>query len=70
MPDMSTSTVVPIEAARERSARVARAIDARRALEATERRSAERHGGGRAWLNGSELGGARAAFAHLGESYD
>ena len=69
MPDMSTSTVVPIEAARERSARVARAIDARRAVDA-ERRSPERPRGGRAWVNGSELGGARNAFIHLGESYD
>lgn len=71
MSSMSTTPVIQLSEARERSARVARAIDARRALRTpvVERRAHAR-GEGRAWLNGSELGGARAALAHLAESYD
>ena len=68
MASMRTTPVVPIAAARE--ARVSRAVDARKRLSASHRRSHERPRGGRAWVNGSELGGARAAFAHLADSYD
>lgn len=55
----------------DRSRRVERAMRARRRLHPAvqEHRSARRPAG-RVWLNGSELGGARAAFAHLAESYD
>jgi hypothetical protein len=49
---------------------VNRAVDARRRLRDREDRRGRRRGSGRAWLNGSELGGARNAFAHLAESYD
>jgi hypothetical protein len=42
--------------------RVGRAIDARRDL--TNRR------GGRAWINGREVGGADARYIHLSESHD
>ena len=66
---MSTQ-VVSIAAARDRNTRVARAMDARRRLRDHEDRRARERRGGRAWVNGSELGGARAALAHLGESYD
>jgi hypothetical protein len=62
------NVVIPLD----RTRRVDRAMAARRRLHDagdTERRSHER-GEGRAWVNGSELGGARAAFAHLAESYD
>ncbi len=71
MPSMSTTPVIQLSEVRDRSARVARAIDARRGLHRpiVERRARQR-GEGRVWVNGSELGGARAAFAHLAESYD
>lgn len=42
--------------------RVGRAIDARRDL--TNRR------GGRAWVNGREVGGADPRYIHLSESHD
>jgi hypothetical protein len=42
--------------------RVGRATDARRDL--TNRR------GGRAWINGREVGGADPRYIHLSESYD
>ena len=42
--------------------RVGRAIDARRDL--TNRR------GGRAWINGREVGGADPRYIHLSESHD
>ena len=71
MSSMSTTPVIQLSEVRDRSARVARAIDARRSLRTPgfDRRTRER-GAGRVWVNGSELGGARAAFAHLAESYD
>ena len=71
MSSMSTTPVIQLSDVRDRSARVARAIDARRGLRdtGTERR-ARRRGEGRVWVNGSELGGARDAFAHLGQSFD
>jgi hypothetical protein len=61
------NVVIPLD----RTRRVDRAVAARRRLHDThpEHRSRE-HTGGRAWVNGSELGGARAAFAHLAECYD
>jgi hypothetical protein len=68
MQHMTTTPVIQLSDVRDRSARMARAIDARRALNA-ERRGRGRSAG-RVWVNGSELGGARAAFAHLAESYD
>ena len=45
--------------------RIARAIDARRAIEMPTRRR-----GGRAWVNGVELGGQREALAHLYSTHD
>jgi hypothetical protein len=71
MQHMSTTPVISLSEVRDRSARVARAIDARRSLRdgGADRRARSRSEG-RAWVNGSELGGARAAFAHLAESYD
>jgi hypothetical protein len=71
MSTMSTTPVISLEAARDRSTRVARAVDARRRLrDHDERRVLVTRPGGRAWVNGSELGGARTAFAHLSETYD
>ncbi|MEA2448438.1 MAG: hypothetical protein QOG63_370 [Thermoleophilaceae bacterium] len=70
MQTMHTATVIQLSSARERGRRVSRAMDARRRL---RDRSDRRDGGrpaGRAWVNGSELGGRRNAYAHLAESYD
>jgi hypothetical protein len=57
---MQNATVVKIERAR----------DARRRLRTTRERRQEPRRGGRVWVNGGELGGARSAFAHLSESHD
>jgi hypothetical protein len=67
MSNMSSATVIAFD----RSRRISRAMAARRRLfdAAPERRERVRSSG-RVWLNGSELGGARAALAHLAESYD
>jgi hypothetical protein len=70
MTTMESATVVNLDLRRERGRRVARAIDMRRGLESPSdhRRRARR--GGRAWLNGQELGGQREALAHLGQVHD
>ena len=67
MADMENTQVIHMAPARDR--RVARAVQARRALDAHAEPPAERRGG-RAWVNGLELGGTREALAHLAESYD
>jgi hypothetical protein len=65
MNSMRNSSVTAISERRER--RVERAVAARRRLDrGRERRS----GGGRAWVNGSELGGVDPRFAHLAQSFD
>jgi hypothetical protein len=69
MNDMETATVVSLDLRRERGRRLARAIDMRRGLESADRRRGTRRGG-RAWLNGQELGGQREALTHLGVSHD
>jgi hypothetical protein len=69
MQGMETATVINLERRRERGRRVARAIDVRRSLETADRRTRRRRGG-RAWLNGSELGGRRDALAYLGHIHD
>jgi hypothetical protein len=51
---------------RRRERRLERAIEARRRLASAD---AGRHGG-RAWINGEEVGGADVRFAHLSASYD
>jgi hypothetical protein len=67
---MEPATVVNLDARRERGRRVARAIDMRRGLEAPSDRRRRTRRGGRAWLNGVELGGKREALAHLGAVHD
>ena len=69
MQTMESATVVSLDLRRERGRRVARAIDMRRGLETPERNARTRRGG-RAWLNGHELGGQREALAHLGVTHD
>jgi hypothetical protein len=67
MHTMNSPNVIDISSRRDR---VARAIDARRSLESIDRRSRERPRGGRAWVNGVELGGRREALTHLTYGHD
>jgi hypothetical protein len=69
MHDMQPATVISLDQRRERGRRVARVIDTRRRLETTDRRR-RRRSGGRAWVNGHELGGRRDALTHLGAIHD
>jgi hypothetical protein len=66
---METATVISMDVRRERGRRVARAIDVRRNLAAADRRWRTRTGG-RAWVNGHELGGQREALSYLGAIHD
>jgi hypothetical protein len=68
MSTMQTATVIDMDARRERGRRVARAIDVRRGLETPDRRKRRRRGG-RAWVNGQELGGPDA-LSYLGAVHD
>ena len=71
MNDMSTSSVTRISEYEDRGRRVSRAVAARRRLH--DSAAKERHGarsGGRAWVNGRELGGTDPRHAHLGLSFD
>jgi hypothetical protein len=69
MQSMETATVISLDGRRERGRRMARAIDVRRTLETADRRTRRRRGG-RAWVNGSELGGRREALAYLSHVHD
>lgn len=63
MPSVKTiETRAPRAGARQRT--LSRVVQARRRLEAPQR------DGGRAWINGREVGGPDARFRHLGQSYD
>jgi hypothetical protein len=66
---MESAQVVSLDARRERGRRVARAIDVRRGLETVDGRGRTRRGG-RAWVNGRELGGRREALSYLGAIHD
>ena len=70
MSKMNSATVTHISSARDRTRRVSRAIDASRRLRSSDDLRSRESREGRAWVNGSELGGPRMAFAHLAESYD
>jgi hypothetical protein len=67
---METATIVSLDRRRERGRRLARAIDMRRGLESPSDRRRRARRGGRAWLNGQELGGQREALSHLGQTHD
>jgi hypothetical protein len=69
MQTMESATVISMDGRRERGRRVARAIDVRRNLATVDSRRRTR-GGGRAWLNGQELGGRRDALSYLGAIHD
>ncbi|HEX8076042.1 MAG TPA: hypothetical protein VF545_13790 [Thermoleophilaceae bacterium] len=69
---MKTSSVIRMADYGDRGRRVSRAVAARRRLHdrsSSERRRGERRGG-RAWVNGVELGGTEPRHAHLGLSFD
>jgi hypothetical protein len=72
---MGDSSVIPIPPPGERRARTARAVQARRRLDAARRGpraiDANRPGaGGRAWINGREVAASEARYSHLGRVYD
>jgi hypothetical protein len=69
MSTMESATVISLDMRRERGRRVERAIDVRRRLDSAERRRRARRGG-RAWINGQELGGESTGLAHLGTTHD
>jgi hypothetical protein len=69
MSSMESATVISLAGRRERGRRMARAIDMRRTLDTVDRRRRGRSGG-RLWVNGHELGGERAALAHLALTHD
>ena len=62
----STATVISLDMRRDR--RVARAIETRRGMRDKERRQRPRRGG-RAWLNGAELG-RRSSLDYLATIHD
>lgn len=70
MQTMESATVVSLDLRRERGRRVARAIDMRRGLETPSDRRRRPRRGGRAWINGHELGGGRDGLTHLGATHD
>lgn len=70
MHDMQPATVISLDQRRERGRRVARVIDTRRRRESSAERRARPRRGGRAWLNGAELGERRDGLAHLGAIHD
>ena len=61
-PVRPTSTKLPRQGSRDR--RVERVVQARRRLGALPR------GGGRAWINGREVGGSDPRYRHLGDIHD
>jgi hypothetical protein len=68
MIDMKSSSVTRLA---EYDSRVSRAMAARRRLlRNAERRAGDEVRGGRAWLNGRELGGTEPRLAHLAGSFD
>ena len=54
--------MMPRQGSRERT--LSRAVQARRRLDTLPR------GGGRAWINGREVGGPDARYDHLGQTHD
>jgi hypothetical protein len=70
MHHMQPATVISLDQRRERGRRVARVIDTRRRLESSPERRRRARRGGRAWLNGSELGERRDSVSHLGSVHD
>jgi hypothetical protein len=70
MSTKESATVIDMETRRERGRRVARAIDVRRGLDSSDRRKRRRRRGGRAWVNGQQLGERRDGLAYLADIHD
>jgi hypothetical protein len=72
MQGMNTSSVTRISERQQRGRRVRRAIEARRGLVAATdiRESRRRPRGGRAWINGFELGGTESGHLPLAVQFD
>ncbi|MBV9212963.1 MAG: hypothetical protein JOZ25_04865 [Actinobacteria bacterium] len=68
---MKTSPVTHMSEHQRRGARVRRAIEARRGLrKAAGRGEGVRRSGGRAWINGLELGGTDSRHLPLAAQFD
>lgn len=71
MDDMRTSPVTKMSELERRARRVRRAIEARRTLlSASPQRDDRREPGGRAWINGFEIGGTEARHLPLAVQFD
>ena len=71
MEPMSRTGVTRIDDYEDRGRRLKRAVAARRRLHAQEDRERRKpRGGGRVWVNGSEIGGTDERHAHLHVQYD
>ena len=70
MEDMKNSSITHMSE-HQRGRRVRRAIEARRGLlSASENRGRRRLRGGRAWINGFELGGTESRHLPLAAQFD
>lgn len=67
-PMQRTASVLELSERRQANARQRRVAAVERAM--STRRELEAPSGGRAWVNGRELGGTDARHAHLYETYD
>ena len=63
IPPMKTPVHTLPRGGSHRDQRMSRTIQARRRLSSPR-------GGGRAWINGQEVGGTDSRYAHLASSYD
>jgi hypothetical protein len=68
---MESTTVIRFGDRQARETRISRAMDARRRLAHTEAEpERDERTGGRAWINGLEVGGTDRRFAHLSVFHD
>ena len=69
---MSIPAVIPLDEHRRRTRRLTRALAAEALLRAAveDAVSPKEAIPGRAWINGREVGGTDALYAHLSDSYD
>ncbi|MEA2375268.1 MAG: hypothetical protein QOD53_1731 [Thermoleophilaceae bacterium] len=72
MSDMNSSSVTRLAEYENRERRVSRAMAARRRMHERAARAlpSRDSAGGRAWVNGRELGGTDPRHAHLGVAFD
>jgi hypothetical protein len=71
MDDMKASSITLMSDHRNRGRRIHRAVEARRELRAARSgRKSRRRAGGRAWINGFELGGTDSRHTPLAVQFD